>query len=504
MRVLREAFDYQFSSLDPMSAHVDPPAIAVYETLLVKGIDGHAEPGLGRVHRISDDGLSWTIKLRPGAAFHSGAPVTARAVIDSLNAVRWYFGDDRQLWYWDAVDDVLERGPDTVEFTLHHPYPRLTSLLWGTHTAIFNRELQLSTQSVFGETLADGTGPYRLVDKTFDRIVVERNPAYDSSWGSKALQSDAPVDRIEWYAMTDPADRADALCEGKVDVAHGLDASGIAKLGNAFNIYRAPQGSNMYLGLNFDRSDLGFDDVRMRRILSQFIDRAELVQEGFGGLGTPTAGPLAARSEFYSPSVERQPHLSLAEARSLLEGLGWRSQSDGVLARDGVRLSFECVVQDDHYFRHVAGALEQQLARLGIELNLQFALPFAQFYEACGRGPAAFVSKWLWQDSMEAVTGFASSAFAGITNWSNARCTGVDIALSQWRLAAGDEELRLAADRFQEAFADELPYVPLLTPDETWAWTSRLSGWQPSSSTLYPSYERLVLATGDEPPHQSR
>jgi|GEM_PF-3728194 len=42
----REAFEYRFSALSPDAAHVDPPAVAVYQTLLVRGPDGGPAPGL--------------------------------------------------------------------------------------------------------------------------------------------------------------------------------------------------------------------------------------------------------------------------------------------------------------------------------------------------------------------------------------------------------------------------------------------------------------------------
>ena len=39
-RVLREGFDYPLSKLDPFGDHIDPPSVALYETLVVKGPDG--------------------------------------------------------------------------------------------------------------------------------------------------------------------------------------------------------------------------------------------------------------------------------------------------------------------------------------------------------------------------------------------------------------------------------------------------------------------------------
>ena len=70
--ILREAFDYRFSRLDPTGDHIDPPSVAVYETLLAKGPDGNPRPLLAQSWEVSDDGLEWALRLRPGARFHSG------------------------------------------------------------------------------------------------------------------------------------------------------------------------------------------------------------------------------------------------------------------------------------------------------------------------------------------------------------------------------------------------------------------------------------------------
>ena len=46
--ILREAFDYRFSRVDPAGgAHIDPPSVAIYDTLLVKGRDNVRWVALG-------------------------------------------------------------------------------------------------------------------------------------------------------------------------------------------------------------------------------------------------------------------------------------------------------------------------------------------------------------------------------------------------------------------------------------------------------------------------
>src|SRR5665213_1759052 len=235
-----------------MGAHIDPPSVAVYESLLAKGPDREPHACLARVANVSDSKLEWTLELRPGARFHSGEACDARAVVESLEALRWHTGSERQLWYWDPVDTVAPVDERTLRFTLHHPYRRLPSLLWGTHTAIFNSSLRQRDPDAFGVTVADGTGPYRLTSLGHDRIVAERVPEYGGITipGLRAVPSS--LDRIEWIALIDPQDRLDALLAGDVDCLHGPPYSAVTGLLDTpgLHVYEAPQSSSMYLSLN--------------------------------------------------------------------------------------------------------------------------------------------------------------------------------------------------------------------------------------------------------------
>ncbi len=88
--VLREVFEYGFTRLDPVGgAHIDPPSVAVYETLLRKGPGGVALPGLASSWEESSDGLSCRVSLREGARFHSGRPCDAAAVLEALERCRY-------------------------------------------------------------------------------------------------------------------------------------------------------------------------------------------------------------------------------------------------------------------------------------------------------------------------------------------------------------------------------------------------------------------------------
>lgn len=481
----REAFEYRFSSLDPHSAHVDPPAVAVYETLLTRGPDGRPRPRLARSWNVSENGLTWDLELRANAEFHSGSPCDADAVVKALDALRWdmhVLPGGRQLWYWDPVDRVEALDSHTVRIHLHYPYSRLYTLLWGTHTAIHNESLRQVDPSGFGIERADGTGPYRLTAWSPERIETAR---VDD--GSRSIQHAA------WVSLPNSRDRYSALLAGDVDCAHALDADAVAELhtDSRFVQCRQAQPSSMYLTVDWNRKELGFHERDLRHALSLAIDRPRLVRVALGGLGTPAWGPIPPTHEFYDETVDERGELDRERATALLESLGWTLGTGGVRQRQGVSLAFDCLVQKDDTFKVVAELVAEDLQDIGVSVRIRYAEPFADFYAEVQKVPAAAISKWLWPDPVEALKGFCSTSTAPFPNWEHASVARLDASFESFLRVHDVRELQRAASLVQSVFAEELPYIPLLTPDDVWAWRSNLVGFQPRHGDLYPLYDHV-------------
>lgn len=496
--ILHEGFDYPFSRLDPHGDHIDPPSVAIYETLVVKGPDGNAHPALADRWEISDDKLTWRFHIREGLRFHSGDPCDAPAILRSLEGLRWEFHGGRQLWYWDAVDKVLADGRDTLVFTLHHPHLRLPSLLWGTHTAISNESRRVADPGGSGYTFADGTGPFRLVSHSDDRVVAERwsdYPAPLASFLQSTSQPSTLVDGIEWTKVLEPAERVAALERGELDCIHGPDYEDVARLeeDGRFRVNRFSQASNAYLGLNWDRTDLGFDDVQVRRAIASAIDRDELVRNAVLGYGSGTWGPLSPGGEFYDPIVELGRSFDPQRAASLLDEAGWPLGSDGIRIKNDVRLAFECIIQDDVIHKRIAEGLRDQLRAIGVLLQLKPITSFKSFYETVRSGPASFINKWLWQDPVDAAIGFTASWGAPRPNWQHASIPELDDAYRQWLRSESTEHLQNAATQIQLICADHLPYIPLLVPQDVYVHRVGVHGWNPAQAILYPFYHNVTI-----------
>jgi peptide/nickel transport system substrate-binding protein len=493
--ILREAFDYEFSRLDPHGAHIDPPSVAVYETVIVKGPDWQGHPLLCGGWTVSDDGLEWRVALRPRLRFHSGAVCDADAVLRALEALRTEAQPDRDLWYWDPVEALSVADDGMLVFRLRYPYARLPALLWGTHTAVYNDALRRERESEFGRTIADGTGPFRLVSWSPERVVAERWDAYPGAPAAFLEPGPRRLDGIEWVSILDEGERFAALERGEVDCLHGPPLGEVDQIRDdpRFTVVEHPQPSNMYLALDWRQTALGFDDLRVRRAFSLAIDRRELVDQALSGHATPAFGPIPAGDEFSVPAIDQEGAHDPVFASQLLDDAGFTPGPDGVRARNGRRLEFECVIQDDPVFRRVAALVRDRLARLGVVVDLRAVRPFAPFYEAVAAGPAASISKWLWQDPLDAAIGFSDSSNRPFPNWQHASVPELDSAYQGWLRAASRGELASAAEHVGRVFAATLPYVPLLTPNDIWVHGRHVHGFQPFPANLYPFYQRVWL-----------
>jgi peptide/nickel transport system substrate-binding protein len=486
---MQEVFEYAFTKLDPVSgAHIDPPSVAIYDTLIRKGPAGAPLPGLAQSWTTSPDGLTWRVALRGDAVFHSGRHCDAVAVVEALERCR--FGDFgwRQVWYWDPVDTVSVLDANTIQLQLHFPYRRLPTLLWGTHTSIFNDARRRLLGDGYGVAEADGTGPFRLVGFDASRVEAIR------------VQPERPsgVQRIEWVAMPDERDRDAVIEQGAADVVRALPYDLVTDLlgDPRWRVAQVPECSQLYWGLNFELQQLDFHRLEMRAALESAIDRDALVKAAFSGHGDarrsplPSAEPLAAS---WDPGGADR--MSVEEAHRVLDQLGWRLGDSGIRAKDGTQLAFECVAQGTPAFHRLTAVLGDQLAQLGVRVSFVFVEPFERFYATCEEKPASFLNKWLWQDPIEAIIGFTRSSCAceGSPNWQSSRIPSLDAAYDAFLGSATDEETWDAAARIQDVFMRELPYIPLCAPVEVMAIGAHVKGFAPVEGTLYPYYDLVSL-----------
>ena len=363
--IIRVAARTAPNSLDPRLANDEGTgrvAELVFNSLMDLGDDLRVKPVL--LTRLDNpDPLTYIAHVRRGVRFHDGHELTARDVVytyDRLLApdfVSPYKGAYRMLASVKALDEY------TVQFTLKEPFAAFP--------------MQLTTPPVVPAGAGDelrtfpiGTGPYRFVRYDVDDRV--ELSAFEGYWdglpnNSGIVMKFVPDDTMRGLELRNGS--TDVIINDlPPDIVHQLERNG------DFRVARAPGLDFSYLGFNM--RDPVLADRRVRHAIGYAIDRDAIVKYLRRGLAQPAFGLIPPLSWAFEPDVHRFAH-DPARAMRLLDEAGYPDPDgpDGPLPR--LRLSLKLSTNEE--YRLQSTAIQQDLKRVGIELDLR-SYEFATFF----------------------------------------------------------------------------------------------------------------------------
>lgn len=335
--------------LDPAFASSDAEIAvlnAVYDYLVDIDPDNNIVPRLAESWTVSDDGRSYTLRLRQGVRFHDGAPLTAQDVVWTFNRLR-----DAELGVPTAdlyanIIEVEALSAHEVHFRLSEPNPFFLYDLSDNRAVIVQAET-----SNFGAF--NGSGPFRVVRYSpGDRMELAANADY-------FIAGQPGVDVLEFIFFSDQAAAVTALRGGQVDLVMRMPTPLFQALEGARGIVRLSVPTNGFdlLRLRVDREP--GNDPRVVEALRLAVDReaiVELVTQGTAVVGRDTPiGPLY--DAFFAEDLA--PARDVGRARELLAEAGYP---------DGLALTLH--VPDSGDRPDLAAVLQQQLAEAGFRIEL--------------------------------------------------------------------------------------------------------------------------------------
>src|SRR5207249_3518519 len=228
-------------------------------------------------------------------------------------------------------------------------------------------------------------------------------------------------------------------------------------------VRQTPGNAYEHVTLN-ERRVPAFADVRVRRALTQALDRELYTKTILDGLAPVAHGPIQPVSWAYTDAIVRYP-FDPSRARALLDEAGWHVGTNGIRQRGGRPLAFTLITQAGYAIReNIAQAIERQLRDVGVDVRVALhdgTAISALWFE--GRFDA-MLHWWQMPSDPELTTFFAADrtppAGRNINYFSNDELTTL---LYESDRTVDRDARRQLLHRAQAIVADEVPEIPLYT-----------------------------------------
>ncbi|MBV9326456.1 MAG: ABC transporter substrate-binding protein, partial [Chloroflexi bacterium] len=252
------------------------------------------------------DDKTWVFHLRQGVKFHDGSPLTANDVKYTYESVIDPSLNSPLRSFYLSVDKVDATDPNTVTFTLKDTFaPFLSYMDLGIVPQASGTKPDFGTRPV-------GTGPFKVDTwNTGDSIDLS---AFDGFYAGRAN-----LDRVRVKVVPDNSARVVALESGDVDfVQSPLSPQDVSREQSAakLKVDRTPAAGYTYVNLN--TADPILSDKMVRQALSHLVNKQQIIDTIYKGIGQPANGPIVPGMWAYSADVPSYDY-SPDKARQLLD-----------------------------------------------------------------------------------------------------------------------------------------------------------------------------------------
>ncbi len=368
------AFGYEpEEGFDPIKASTHY-GTSLFQTALFKRDNNlHVVGDLAQDYNLSDDKLTYTVKLKPGIKFSDGSDLKASDVVFTYNTA---LNEGEASVDLSSLKNVEAPDDQTVVFTLNKPDIGFLSKM---------ASLGIVPEHAYGPNYGSnpvGTGPFKFVDwRKGEQLIVEPNPYY---YGEKI-----PFNKVTFLFIED--DQAPTLAQ-----SHGADIIRVpaSLIQNGKSPY---EGYHLEVLKTMDNRGIAFpipantgekttdesiasgapignnvtSDIAIRKAINVAIDRQALIDGALNGQGTP-AYSLCDGTPWFNEDANVVQDGDLAAARKILDEAGWKEGADGIRSKDGQRAEFTLwFAYKDR--ENLALAFCETCRSIGIDAHAQYA-----------------------------------------------------------------------------------------------------------------------------------
>lgn len=276
--------DVFFSWYSKSNSNMDEVPILhnMYETPIKLGPNNEHEPLLATEWSVSDDGLTYTLKLRDDVYFHNGDKMTAEDVEFTLDGAGHTSAGAAQLANYDDCEVIDE---NTVAIHLTAPYGPFLNALAGRFALIMDKSYYEEVGEDGYNENPIGTGPYKFVERVSgDHITLE---AFDKYW-----QGEPEIKKVTFAVLSDTNTQMISLENGDIDVLINANVSALSKL-NTDKVKWATQDASSIDNLKFNCNKGPAQDINFRKAVLYGINKEDVNIGVYEGKATVADIPIA-------------------------------------------------------------------------------------------------------------------------------------------------------------------------------------------------------------------
>lgn len=478
--------------------------LTAFEGLLTYNEDEQLQAGCADLPEISEDGLTWTFKLKEGLKWSDGTDLTAndfvyswRRVCDPNTAAPYA---ETVLGMVKGYDEAIEGNTEALGVTATDDQTLVVELAkpctYFSDLAAFATlsPVQEATIEANGDAWATtpetyvSNGPFHVTEWVPDsHITMSKNEYY---WNADAIK----LDSIKFVLMEDSNAAYSAYQSGEVLLIKDVPTEEIPSLEGNDDFYVDPIIGTYYLSLNTQK-DI-FKDAKVRKALSLAIDRDYVANTIMQGTYSPAynfMGPGwadADGSDFITNANGGKTYISedyeanLAEAKKLLAEAGY---PDG----EGFP-QFTYSTNEAGYHKPVAEYLQQAWAELGLDCQVEI-VEWSSFtpmrrngeYEAARNG---------WVGDYPDVSNQLELLYS--TNGNNDgkfNNADFDAAIDLSRTTTDPAERSAALHKAEDILFEEAGCIPLAYYNDFWLQSEKVTGvWHSPRGYWYFMYADIA------------
>lgn len=328
------------------------------ETLIKFNEKGELEPCLAESWDVSEDGLTWSFKIRENVKFSNGDDMTVELVKASLE--RTFELSKRAVSFFEP--EAITVDGQVLKIITKKPVANLDGSLADPLFLIVNTNVDTSLFAMNGPIC---TGPY--VVESFNPTQyceVVKNKYY---W-----DGEVPLDKVVLKCIDDQTTRSMALQTGEVEIAYNLKTENLIDFENKdeFEIQKLDSLRTTYSFMNQN----GFlKDKVLRQAIIRALDKETYCNVLLEGGASAGKAPVPPTLDFGFYNLNDENSYNIESSKELLKNAGYIDiDGDGFLeSPNGEKIQLDFVVYTSREELNVyAQATQASLKEIGINVKL--------------------------------------------------------------------------------------------------------------------------------------